>query len=164
MATKGPNKKAGEKGTNLRPTIAFTPKRKAEFIGTLARTGRKVASANQVGVSYATICQHMRKDLKFASAMEEALDLYRDSIDEEVGRRGKEGMTEEIWYQGTVVGTKMVYSDQLLLAHAKAHHPAYKDKLDATHTVTATVQLDLEELSDEDRADLRKLLQEKAAK
>ena len=161
---KGANKKKGEKGTNLRPSVKFDAKRRAEFIGIVSRTGRRVAASRELGVCYATVCQHQNKDSEFASAIAEAIDIYRDSIDEEVGRRGMKGIEEDIWYQGVIVGKKIVYSDQLLLAHAKAHHPAYKDKVEQDVTVQGVISMGLDELTTEDRTSLRELLRAKAKK
>jgi len=158
---KGPNKRAGEKGRNLRPRTVFTPAKKLQFIGLIAKTGRRIESCAVIGVSSATVSIHLKKYPLFREQVEEAMDVYRDSIDAEVGRRGKDGYREEVWYQGEVVGEKMVYSDQLLIAHAKAHHPAYRDKVQVDQTSTS-VSLGLEDLSDQDRADLRNLLKKRA--
>ena len=157
----GPNKKAGEKGTNVRPSTTFTAERKKVYIGLVARSGRRVQSAKEIGVCYSTVCHHQNNDPDFAAAVDEAVDLYRDSIDEEVGRRGMKGVAEDIWYQGTVVGQRVVYSDQLLLAHARAHHPAYKEKSQEI-TLQGTVSMGLETLTDQDRDELKRILSMKA--
>ena len=161
MAKKGPNKKAGEKGVNFRPTISFTDARKKKFVERLAETGRKCQTAREIGVSYGNVCRHYKKDKEFATAVEEAMDLYRDSIAEEIDRRGRIGWDEPIWYQGVQVGTVRKYDGTLLLAHARRHIPEYRDKLQVDQNVAGTVSLGLDELTTDDRTQLRELLQKK---
>jgi len=160
---KGPNKKAGETGKNVRATFRFTEPRKAKFVGFVAETGRKHDSARRVGVSYATICLHARKDAAFAAAVEEALELHNDRIDEEIDRRGRLGISRDIWYQGVVVGREVNFSDRLLELRAKAKHPDYQDKLtvDQTTTVHGMVDMGIGDLDPVDRAALRALLEAK---
>lgn len=59
---------------------------------------------------------------------EDAMRGHADVLEAECIRRAFKGVEQDVWYQGEKVGTKIVYSDQLLLAALKARHPAYADK------------------------------------
>lgn len=159
---KGANKKAGERGPNKKGMTKLDRNKKMQFIGLLARTGRRVQTAKALGLSYGNICLHMRKDPEFAQGIEEALEMHREQIDTEIDRRGREGVIEDIYYQGTIVGQRTVFSDTLLLAYAKAHHPAYRDRVQVDQIASA--DLGIQELSDEDRADLRRILEKRLPK
>lgn len=135
----GPNKRAGETGSNLRPSQAFTDHRKEQYLLELSRTGQIVASAYVVGVCKQTITNHRDKDVAFADAVLEAIDRYRDSIDAEIRRRGVEGVEEPVFYQGRVAGWVRKYSDALLIEHAKAHDPRYRNKLKLDAVVSGGV-------------------------
>lgn len=74
---------------------------------------------------------HYRKRYVNYGAVEEfedAMLAHADVLEAECIRRAFKGVEQDVWYQGEKVGTKIVYSDQLLLAALKARHPAYADK------------------------------------
>jgi hypothetical protein len=158
FATKGANKKLGQRGNNTRPSTYFTPLLKQRYLEELARTGLKTNSARKLGISYGNVCLHIRKDAAFAQAVEEAMDQFRDSIEEAIDQRGRLGWDEPIYYQGTLVGHVKRYDTQLLLAQAKAHIPAYRDKAQSIQIQQNNVSLGLESLNADDRQVLREVL------
>ena len=140
----------------------FTPDVVERYLAQLRACGRHAESAHAAGISPNVIRIHQRDDPNFFQQCQEATAEYIESIDREVARRGVEGYDRIIYYQGVMIGTERVYSDALLLAHAKAHHPAYGDRSKVEMQVSAAPALGLSELSDEDRAALRELLRKRA--
>lgn len=132
----GPNKRLGETGENTRPMEFFTPERKEMFLKQVSLCGQIVASCRAIGVAPATVKNHRAADNVFDQRVKDAVDLYRDWIDAEIRRRGFEGVEKPVFYQGQVVGWIKEFSDQLALAHAKAHDPRYRERsqLDVKHS------------------------------
>lgn len=156
----GPNRRAGERGFNVKARVDFTDERKKLYLEELARTGRKYWSAAHAGVAGITVLKHSRLDPEFAEAEEEALRIYGDRVDQEIGRRGIEGVQEAVYHEGVIVGWKTRYSDTLLMAHAKAHNPLYKERVEVDQKVTGEVSvgLGLEQLNAAQRDLLRQML------
>lgn len=162
MATgrpRGSKNGAGVNGT------AFTAPRKERYCEVLLETGEHVLARKEVGVSRATVNNHRRKYPEFAEREEEALRLYRASLSKEIHRRGVEGVVKDIYWQGQVVGQEIVYSDRLLLEHARRHMPEYRERLSVDQKTehSGFVGLGaLQELSPESQDDLRRILQREA--
>lgn len=122
---------------NLRLTDAV----RQRYLILVARTGQVCASAYAVGLNKATIYRHRDAEPEFDAAVSEAQERYRDWVDAEIRRRGIEGIEEPVFYQGRVVGWVRKFSDQLALAHAKAHDPRYREKLQVDATVNGGVMV-----------------------
>ena len=130
----GSNRVNGETGPNIRPYGRLDEITLQRYLHEVSRTGQLVASAYRVGVSYDSTLR-ARENPDYQKAVNEALDRYRDVIDAEIRRRGIEGSQEPVFYQGRIVGWVLKFSDALLIAHAKAHDPRYRDRseIDVTH-------------------------------
>jgi hypothetical protein len=55
----------------------------------------------------------------------EALEDATNSLITEATRRARDGVTEDVWYNGDVVGSKIRYSDTLLMFLIKGQCPQY---------------------------------------
>lgn len=106
------------------PTLPPTPRhdgwtaaRKAQFLDDLAGHGNVQAACARVGLSREAAYRLRRRDELFARAWAAALVLGREASAEVLGCRALEGVEEEIWYRGEVVGTRRRYDNRLLLAH-----------------------------------------------
>lgn len=55
----------------------------------------------------------------------EALEESTDSLVLEANRRGRDGVVEDVYYNGEVVGQKIRYSDTLLMFLIKGQRPQY---------------------------------------
>lgn len=137
------------------------PELAALFLIEYEKCGTIWRAAEAIGKTYKTIQIWKSHDPEFREQMQHSYEAYKSRIEAEIHRRGVDGVEEEIFdRQGNVIGTKLKYSDQLLLAMAKRHIPEYRDssapsRLDAP-------QLDLSGLSREER-DMLDALLEKAA-
>jgi len=119
--------------------------------------------------------QFRNSDKEFAALWQEALDAYAGRVRAEVQRRGMEGVLEDVYHQGHVVGQRRVFSDQLLILEAKRVDREYREaaasgpKVTVTATATAGAvagagpALDLENLTRAQRAALRATLRAGAA-
>jgi hypothetical protein len=102
------------------PTIrhdGWTPARKAQFLEALAGDGNVRAACARVGLSREAAYRLRRRDPLFARAWAAAQVQARESVGEVFGTRAIEGIEEEVWYRGEVVGTRRRYDNRLLLAH-----------------------------------------------
>lgn len=118
----------------------FTPDLRQKFLEILADTGRYAHAARDVGISagHANSMRnplHVSYDPDFASACEDAMELYRDKVDQEVARRGVEGWDEAVYGKDGYVGDVRKYSDRLLELHAKRHIREYGARLELSGQV-----------------------------
>ena len=95
----------------------WTPERKALFLETLAATGNVRAACKRVGLSREAAYRLRRREALFARGWDTALLVARDLTAETLGDRAIDGIEEDIWHRGELVGTKRRYDTRLLLAH-----------------------------------------------
>src|SRR6187549_3736284 len=83
----------------------WTAARKAHFLDALAGEGNVRAACARVGLSREAAYRLRRRDALFARAWAAALVLARVSVGGVLGTRALEGVEEEVWLRGEVVGT-----------------------------------------------------------
>jgi hypothetical protein len=132
---------------NRRPNTTLTDDQIQAYLDEVARTGLLMKSAAAADVSYQTIKRNREEHDEFEAAVQDALELYREAIEEEIHRRGIEGVETPVFgSMGANAGTGIVghvrkYSDKLLEIHAKRHIPAYRDKATIDANITGGVLL-----------------------
>lgn len=97
------------------------------YLETLAKTGRYMAAAASVGTSRESALQKRKSCPRFKALCDEALAVYRSTVEAELQRRAMHGRDKPIFYMGKLVAVVKEPSDKLLLAIAKRHIPAYRD-------------------------------------
>jgi hypothetical protein len=97
--------------------------RQRAFLRVFAECGVVTVAARNVNVSPYTINNWIDQEPAFAQAMQMARDASTDLLEAECRRRGKDGMEEDVYYQGEVVGKQRKYSDLCLLAMLNAYRP-----------------------------------------
>ena len=95
----------------------WTPARKAQFLEALAGDGNVRAACARVGLSREAAYRLRRRDALFARAWAAAQLQARERVGEVLGTRALEGIEEQVWFRGEVVGTRRRYDTRLLLAH-----------------------------------------------
>src|SRR6478735_2788882 len=95
----------------------WTAARKARFLDALAGDGNVRAACARVGLSREAAYRLRRRDVLFARAWAAAQVQAREIVGEVLGTRAIEGIEEEVWFRGEVVGTRRRYDTRLLLAH-----------------------------------------------
>ena len=94
----------------------WTPARKAQFLEALAQDGNVRAACARVGMSREAAYRLRRREALFARAWA-AAQCRRANSRRGARHRAIEGIEEEVWYRGEVVGTRRRYDTRLLLAH-----------------------------------------------
>lgn len=92
----------------------FTGDAVYNYLAHLAATGNKQEAAAVNNLSPHAINQRRKEDQAFADDEKWADEQFNDKIRSAMVRRGIDGVVEDVWYQGEVVGEKRVYSDAIL--------------------------------------------------
>src|SRR5688572_17413757 len=106
--------------TPVAPTVrhdGWTPARRTRFLDRLAQDGNVLAACALVGLSREAAYRLRRRDPLFARAWAAAQALAREASAQVLATRAIDGVEEEVWYRGEVVGTRRRYDNRLLLAH-----------------------------------------------
>jgi len=100
----------------------------------------------------------------FAAARRRITDLDGDAGEEEIKRRGIDGVLEPVFYKGKPVGAIRKYSDYLLLCFVRARKAAYREsKLELVGKAGGPIQTqeqpyDLSRLSTEELQTIERIL------
>ena len=103
--------------TTPTPATGWTPERKVHFLDRLSVHGNARAACRAVGLSAEAAYKLRRRDAQFARGWAAALVLARENGLQVLGERAIEGIEEEIYYRGELIGTRRRYDSRLLLAH-----------------------------------------------
>jgi len=137
---RGRGRPPGSKSLKPNKQGSFTPQRKKKFLQHLVKNGGNAsAAAAKVGISPASVHYHMKVDSVFKEKVQLAKLEAMDMVEREITRRGVEGHDEDVYYQGQVVGTKKIYSDNLLMRRAEALMPerySKRSQVDVNANVT----------------------------
>lgn len=95
----------------------FTARRQAAFLLRLADCGSARSAARAAEVSHQTAYRQRRACRAFRRAWDAALLVARTQAEEVLATRALDGVEEEVWFRGEVVGTRRRYDTRLLLAH-----------------------------------------------
>jgi hypothetical protein len=115
----------------VQPRQVISRRKKKVFLQVLERNGGNVrGAAEAVGYKSATtLYQYRSEDPVFAKDWDNAMVAAGDVIEQEVIRRGIEGIDKPQWYKGEVVGYDKVYSDRLAETLLKGHKEKYRDRI-----------------------------------
>lgn len=107
----------------LRETRArrFGAADKTVFLDTLGATCNIAASARACGFSTSTIDRHRKKDASFRANVRRALTCGFKKLEMAMLERAIHGVKEDVWHAGKIVGSKIVYSDQIGLRLLALH-------------------------------------------
>ncbi len=89
----------------------------ALFLEHLSHRGNVRAACASVGMSREAAYRLRRRDALFARGWNAALVLARAASVEMLADRALDGIEEEVWYRGELVGTRRRFDTRLLLAH-----------------------------------------------
>ena len=93
------------------------------FLTALRETGNVSALARRAGTSRSVCYGRRRRDSGFAAAWEDALGEAADRLEMEAFRRAADGVGEDRFFGGHVVGEVTRYSDALLMFLLRARRP-----------------------------------------
>ena len=98
------------------------------FLELYRLTGQLQKSARECGISPSTVRDHLKNDLAFKDAYDEAYGDFKEAIEREALRRAIMGWEEPVYQQGVLAGTVRKYDSPLLQLILKRHIPEYKEK------------------------------------
>lgn len=84
------------------------------FLAALADCGVITFAASAAGIDRVSVWRRREADPDFAAQCELAIEMAADKLEQEARRRALEGVEEPVYQGGQLIGTKTVYSDQLL--------------------------------------------------
>jgi hypothetical protein len=114
-----------------KPERVDKAKNQAAFLAAFRSCGRIDVSAKAAGITSQAHYLWIKKDPEYKRIFAEAREEAVAYLEDEAHRRAVEGTTEDIYYQGEVCGTKLNYSDTLLIFLLKAANPEkYRDRFD----------------------------------
>ena len=96
----------------------------SRFLAVLRETGNVSAAARQAGTSRSVCYRHRLRHAGFAAAWEDPLEEASDRLEMEAFRRAVDGVGEERFFGGRVIGEVTRYSDSLLMFLLRARRPA----------------------------------------
>lgn len=117
----------------------FNASRKQRFLSIMRLTGQLQRSAQESGISSATVRHHLRTDPDFKDAYDEAYEDFKESLETEAMRRAIMGWEEPVFQQGVQAGTVRKYDSRLLELLLKRHIPQFKEKYEATLNVSGGI-------------------------
>lgn len=112
----------------------ITDPKKTAFLLALAQLGNRSRACKVVGVSTVTVWCWRRDDEVFAERFKDAMEVAADLMEDEVFRRGVEGVVEPVFQGGHLVGGIRRYSDNLLMFAMKGARPEkYRENMKIEH-------------------------------
>lgn len=93
----------------------ITSPRKRAYLTAYAECGGIIMAGQLANVHHRNHYFWIRDDAVYARAFEKAQSMAADAAEDEVTRRGVHGVTEPVYYKGSVVGHVQKYSDVLLM-------------------------------------------------
>ncbi|WP_370191504.1 hypothetical protein [Qipengyuania sp.] len=99
------------------PQTQFVAERQVAFLEALATSGSVRAAARRARVSHQTCYRARRNSAAFGRAWDAALVVARGAAEAKLADYAMNGVEEEVWYHGDLVGQRRRFSDRLLLAH-----------------------------------------------
>lgn len=136
-----------------RKWVRFSDDLKVQYLGLMAMYGNRSKCAKALGLSPSTVRKHKQKDREFAEAVEVAMEVFRDSIEEAITDRAIIGWEEPVYSQrlGCKIGTIRKFDNRLLELLAKRHIPAFREKQQLDVSVNGGVLLIPQQEEDPDK-------------
>jgi len=93
------------------------------FLQAFATLGTVQAACLSTGIGRRSVYDWVERDEAFAREFEDAKHAATDVLEAACRRRGKDGVSEPVFYRGREVGHVQRYSDACLLALLRAYRP-----------------------------------------
>jgi len=99
------------------PASLWTAEVKVRFLDCLSQRGNVRLACRAVGLSAETAYRQRRRDGLFARGWAAAMALARKVGEQVLADRAIDGIEEDVWFRGELVGTRRRHDSRLLLAH-----------------------------------------------
>lgn len=83
------------------------------FLENLAECGSVTESAKAAGMDIFELFEQIETDQAFKQRYDLARLVFKENCQIKLLRRAVDGYEQDVWFQGEIVGTKLVYSDTL---------------------------------------------------
>lgn len=108
----------------------LTPQKKELFLDNLRITANVSDAARSIGVSRQAVYNERKEDKDFGLAWEDALGEALDNLEAALYKRAINGVTNDVFYEGSPCGTKTEYSDAAAMFLLKNRRPeVFSDKV-----------------------------------
>lgn len=126
------------------PQAAKLVLKQEEFLKALAHSGHVQESCKISGLDSGTAytLRALNKN-NFGIRWKYALEEFVERLEREALRRGVDGVTKQLYYQGVRFGEQQEYSDSLLALALKANSPKYKDKVEIGNAPGETLKVEM---------------------
>lgn len=115
-------------GINKSVFLALTPKQR-QFLVAFPGAITLKAAAKAVNIDIQTHYKWKHNSPAYAQCFESLNTYVVEAMEEEAKRRSLLGVEKNIYYQGEVVGTEVIFSDQLLMFMLRAAKPdTYRER------------------------------------
>lgn len=122
--------------------VPFNKSAQVRYLMYLARFGLKNSAAQYAGVSSEAVRFYSKNtNPDFADAINEAMDIFKESLEQVALRRAVDGWEEPVYQKGELVGTIHRHSERMLEMLLKRHIPDFKDNLRIDNSVNGGVLL-----------------------
>lgn len=112
----------------------FTPNQRM-FLEVFSARGSITATCAAIGIERQSYYAWMHHNPDFRAAMKTARLQSIESMEDEVVRRGKEGVEEPVYFRDKIIGYKTRYSDSLLQFYLQGNDPRkYRQRTSHEHT------------------------------
>lgn len=114
------------------------------FLTAFAACGQVVKAARWCKLHRQAHYNWMKDDPSYPARFRDAEAKAARTLEDEIIRRGHEGIRKAVWYKGKIVGYETEYSDACLIAALKANAPEkYRDRYEHTGSIEHTGQVDI---------------------
>ena len=97
------------------------------FLEAYAVHGTITGAAQAIGATRRIHYNWLNEDPEYPEKFEAARESYKETLKNEIHRRAIHGQDKPVIYKGQIHDWYKEMSDNLLMFHAKAHMPEYKD-------------------------------------
>lgn len=101
---------------------------KDDYLRAYYAIGYKIKSCFEVGVGPKLVNGWLEADADFREKFDVITEYHTEDFRVALKRRAVEGVEEDVYFQGRVVGTKINYSDILLIVELKRRDPQYRER------------------------------------
>ena len=134
-----------------------TPEKEQQFLDALAETGNVSIACLEAGLGRRTVYEWKEADPDFAELWDDHLDQGIAKLELECLRRARDGVEEDVYQGGHLVGTRKRYSDTLAIFLLKAHKPdVYRERVEVSGKLET--RPDLSELNETELEQFESLL------
>lgn len=113
----------------------ITTAKKRKFLAAIAQGATVLKATKAAKTSRQCAYVWRDNDPAFAASWAEAKQCGIDVLEDEVHRRAVDGILEDVYHNGVIIGQRVKYSDTLLIFALNAANPAkYRPKTEVHHS------------------------------